>query len=177
MEIFNPFSEVYSQIVSLVTPILVPNVIKVGNFIEFTDAKNLKRNAQPPAGYPALYLFKTSGFDEMFDTAPTFEQEDQNFDPSAEESTWDEAIVMTFRFLIIGQDQRLSDVDQVLAGFLMGLRSKGPRLGLPYAKLQKAVFTCDLTDRFEQCFQVKRQTIDGNFTVQCPFRGSAGQLN
>lgn len=177
MAVFNPFSEVYNQIVSLVQPVLVPELVKPGSFIEYITAKNVKRNDQPPAGFPAIYLFRTGGFDEMFDTAPTFQEEDQTFDPQDDDVSWDELVEINFRFLIIGQDMKLEAVDEVLATFLNGLRSRGPRLGLPYAKLKKVIFLGDLTDRFEQCFGVKRQTIDGSFSVSCPFRGTAGKLS
>lgn len=180
MAIFDPFSEVYSKIISL----LVSNsdftgLVKAGNVVEYMTGSNLRRNAQPPADFPAVHIFQQSISDQgMMDQNSTFEQEAYTFDPNAPAATWLETITINYRVLILGPNEKLELLNPVVAAFLEAvIRSKGPRLGLGYPMIGTTTFTFDYTDKFPECAKVKRQTAEGIMPIQCTFNGSAGQLS
>lgn len=174
------FSAVYSKLVAILrtrlTLIGVNSLVKPANFTEYSSQlpyPNMPPRPTPDA-YPMIKLTQGDGGDPFFYDSATFAMESSTFVPSTGE--WSEIPEQQYKFLIVGQDERIAPVNQIKSEIAAAIRNAGPSLGLPYAKLIKATYKHDLTSRPLECAGMSRQVCEIKLTVQMIHEGATELL-
>jgi hypothetical protein len=165
------WTQVYNKLLSLANARAdLTSILKGGNIVTFAGTTPQPRRAAnaTASDFPALWLYQTTGSDDMH-TSPTFSEANDTFAASVDE--WAEQVTQNYRYLIVGQDTRIGPVNQIHAEFLTAIRAAGIRLGLGYPLIQKITWKSDETERLPECRGARRFVIDGVIPVQMNFEG------